>query len=73
MKQFWIDGEEYEVSDQEYEEQMIMLFAAEFDIPSEKARKIINAIDIDDELSDRYDEAIFDRLADECKYNTWCK
>lgn len=67
MKQFYIDGDEYEVSDQEYEEQMIMLFAAEFDIPSEKARKIINSLGVEEKLSEKYSGVIFDRLYEECK------
>lgn len=70
MTVFFIDGQEYNVSDEEYWDEQIKAFAAEFDIPYEKAKNIINSLDINDELSDRYDEGIFEKLADECK-NGW--
>lgn len=67
MKSFYIDGEFYDITLDEYYEMQEMQFAAEFNISSQKAKEIIRALDLRDELTDRYDEEIGDCLVREAR------
>ena len=67
MKTFYIEGTEYDVPRDEYQEQLIMRFAADYGIPSERAKRIISDYDLADALSDRYDDEIGDFYEEECR------
>lgn len=67
MKSFYICGQCYEIPLNDYYEMQDMQFAAEFNISSQKAKDIINGLDIRDELKDRYDDEIRDSLVSEAR------
>ena len=52
MKTFYIEGTEYDVPRDEYREQLIMRFAADYGIPSKRAKRIISDYDLADALAD---------------------
>lgn len=66
-KVFYIEGQEYEIPREEYREQLAFHFAEEFNIPSGKAKEIIRDLDLEDMLSERYDEDIADGYEREAK------
>ena len=61
-KVFYIEGYEYEVPLEEYRKDLAFHFATEFNIPSDKAKEIIRDLDLEDMLSERYDEDIADSV-----------
>ena len=67
MKTFYIEGTEYDVPRDEYREQLIMRFAADYGIPLERAKRIISDYDLADALADRYDDEIGDFYEEECR------
>ena len=66
-KVFYIEGYEYEVPLEEYRKDLAFHFATEFNIPSDKANDIIRDLDLEDMLSERYDEDMAESYEREAK------
>ena len=58
MKTIYLDGEEYLIPLEDWKDAVSFIFAAEYDIPSDKAKKIIEELDLWDMLEENYGSEI---------------
>lgn len=68
MKTIYLDGEEYQIPLEEWKDSVSFIFAAEYDIPSGKAKKIIEELDLWDMLEENYGSEIASCFQNEKKY-----